>query len=358
MMKYDKHDEYDKSRHDQLPWSEKYRPTTVSDLILDSTLKKRLDQIMHVENVDADAGVNTNTTTNKSIPNLILTGTSGIGKTSTVKAIVNDLYGNFESRAVLELNASNDRGVKSIQDTMTNFCKTKLIYPSGCENKYCKYKLVILDEADNMVDNRVQPQINTIMETYKNTVKFIFTCVSSSNIIEAIQSKCLIMRYMKLDKTLISQHLDTIAKKEKLVCEKGVLLKIAELSCGDMRSAINMLQLLSNNDKKIKCNDVDKLCDVPQHTIINRLFDASIKKDLSEAFAVMFELKNMGYSGSDITLGMMHTLKSDVCKLDEKHKINLLKCVCMGAYRISKGTDSLLQLASCVVDMVNIVNCS
>ena len=335
-------DDYNKLRYEQLPWTEKYRPKMVDDLILDENLKYRIKQIISDKN--------------KSIPNLIFTGPPGIGKTSTIRSIARELYGSYVNRAVLELNASDDRGIKSIQGDIINFCKAKLIYPRGQEDKYSKYKMIILDEADNMVD-RAQPQINNIMEAYKDTVKFAFTCNSSSNIIEAIQSRCLILRYMRLSSDLVAKKLKEIALCEKIKYEDIAMKRISELSHGDLRVAVNTLQLVFNNKGIIKCDYVDELCDLPQQVIIKKLFDFVLKDDLISAFKIMYELKNSGYSGSDITLGMIYTLKSEVSSdIPEKIKINLFNSICMGAYRISKGIDSVLQLASCIVDMSKFKN--
>lgn len=327
--------DYDKLRNEQLPWTEKYRPRNLNELTLELNLKSEIKKLV----------------SRKNIPNLILTGSSGIGKTSTIKVIARELYGNYASSAVLELNASDDRGIKLVQVEIINFCKTKLSYPDG-QDSYAKYKLIILDEADNMVD-RAQPQINTIMEQYKDTVRFAFTCNSSANIIESIQSRCLILRYMRLNKELIANRLKEISDIEKIKYDEKAFIKIGELCHGDMRSAVNMLQLIYNNKGKIKCEYIDELCDLPQQMIIKKLFNNVIKKDLTASFEIMYELKNSGYSGSDITLGMLHTLKAEICNdIPEAIKVNLFNCICMGAYRISKGIDSTLQLASCIVDMV------
>lgn len=328
--------EYEKNRYSQLPWTEKYRPKTIDNLVLPNELKTKLNNFID----------------DKNIPNLIFTGPSGIGKTSTVRCIARQFYGKYYNKSVLELNASDDRGIKSIQSDITSFCKIRLPFNKEDVDKYPKFKLIILDEADNMVD-RSQPQINTIMEQYKNTIKFAFTCNSSSNIIEAIQSRCVILTYMRLDLNLVMSKLSEIADNENIKYDKKSLVKIYELSSGDMRQSINILQILYNKNGSIKESDVEELYDLPQHVIIRKLFDHAIKKDLKNALVITLELKNNGYSGSDIMLGMLATLKSEICDdIPEKLKITIYNCVCMTAYRISKGVDSTLQLASCVVDIV------
>lgn len=329
---------YNRLRHEQLPWTEKYRPTRVEDLYLDDQLKPRIIYY----------------STHKWIPNLILDGESGVGKTSTVKCLVRSLYGEYLSNNILEMNAS-DGGVKIMHEEIVNFCKGKIVYKKADEGSYANFKLVIIEAGDNMDENKVQPQINSIMEQFKANVKFIITCNKSSNLLEAIQSRCLILPYHKISQNQIVEKLKSICQKENIKYDLIALNKIAELSRGDLRGAINKLQLVCNKKKDVTINSTEELCDLPQQVVIKKLLDSVIEKDLHSAFSVLELLKQSGYSGSDIVLGMLSTMKSDICDdIPEKIKISMLKHVCNSSYRISKGTDSKLQLYSCVADMVNL----
>lgn len=328
---------YEQTRLEQLPWIEKYRPKNMDGLYLNDPLKFKLQQFI----------------AEKNIPNIIFTGSCGIGKTSTIRCLAKTLFGKYASAMVLEMNASDDRGMKSMQELIITFCKIKSPIKDDEKNNYANFKLIILDEADNMVE-RSQPQINNIMETYKNTVRFAFTCNTSSNIIEAIQSKCLILRYSRLTNDLMLKKLISVSKMENVKHDKAGLLQICTLSRGDMRSGLNMLQLIHQNENKITVESVNELCDYPQPVVIKELFDFIRKKNLHGALTILYKLKDSGYSGSDITLGMIYTIKSDICSdILEEHKIHMMKTICMAAYRISKGIDSFLQLASCLVDMIN-----
>src|ERR1700744_3148564 len=165
------------------PWIEKYRPKSIYDLILD---KKMFDKIKKI--ID-----------DKDMPNIIIMGVPGIGKTTTIKCIARGLFGKFVNDAVLELNASDDRGIKAVQETIMNFCKKKLDLNEDdngdqCKiipkiKKYADHKIIILDEADNMTI-KAQSQINNLMEKYHKTTRFAFTCNISEDIIESIQSRC------------------------------------------------------------------------------------------------------------------------------------------------------------------------
>lgn len=329
--------DYVNSRHDQLPWIEKYRPKKVNEIMLPDTLKLKILQIVK----------------SNSIPNLIITGPPGIGKTTTIRCIANDIYGKYYNSSVLELNASDDRGIKSIQD-IAIFCKFKKSYKKEDVDTYCKHKLVILDEADNMMD-KAQHQLNTLMEKYKDTVRFVCTCNSSSDIIEAIQSRCLILRYMRVSNLQMIERLENICKLENVTYQKSALSQIADLSRGDMRNAINTLQLVFGKYGTVNNDHINDICDLPQPVSIRNIFAKCNKKSLREAVDLILKLKNEGYSGSDITLGMIYTVKSDLCNdIPELTKINMLQKICAAAYHISKSTDTNLQLISCICELSEI----
>ena len=330
--------DYDASRYAQLLWIEKYKPRNLNDLMLEDSIRDRIIKF----------------TKNKSIPNLILTGPSGVGKTCSVHCIAKELYGPYISSAVIELNAS-DGGIKLVYEDIDNFCKTKIHIREEDKSKYANFKLIIMDEADQLID-RVQPRIHSMMETYKNVAKFIFICNTSYNIIEAIQTECFILRYTRLSKILISKKIIEISNAESIQYQQDAVDRLAELSCGDMRNAINMLHLIYHRYKSLNVNTLENICDAPQHILIKKMLLYLIQNDLLYAFQMLDELKNKGYSGSDIMLGVIYTLKSQDSGISEDIKIEMLKCICVSSYKISKGFDSMIQLCGCLCDIMKAIN--
>ena len=110
------------------------------------------------------------------MPNIIITGIPGIGKTTTILCIAKNLIRKYFEEGVLELNASDVRGVKTVQETIEYFCKKKL----QIDENFANHKIVLLDEADNMT-KKAQQSINNLMEQYQDTTRFAFTCNNSSD---------------------------------------------------------------------------------------------------------------------------------------------------------------------------------
>lgn len=316
----------------QLPWIEKYRPANIEDVILDESTLNKIKKIIE----------------KKDMPNIIITGVPGIGKTTTIKCIANGLYGKYIKQAVLELNASDERGIKMVDENITNFCKKSFkltaddMSDNNEEQKYAKHKFIILDEADN-ITAKAQHSINKKMEEYNSTTRFAFTCNKSSDILEAIQSRCVILRYVRLPLNKVIERLQYICQKEKVNYTPEALKDIAIISQGDLRSALNKLQAVYNGMNDVITKNVFIVCDEPQPVIILNVLKSCKEQNIEKAFLIMSQLKTAGYSNSDIVLGIINVLKLD-CPFSEQEKIFIFHKTCKTAYYVSKGINSDLQL--------------
>lgn len=323
-----------------IPWIEKYRPTSIEDLAICTSTYEKIKKIIN----------------DKEMPNIIITGIPGIGKTTTILCIAKALLGKYYNQGVLELNASDDRGIKAVQDLIIYFCKKKMTINNNCETdnsnfKYTNHKIILLDEADNMT-KKAQQLVNNLMETYHKTTRFAFTCNNSSEIIEAIQSRCIIFRYRRLSNESIIKRLKFICNLENVKYSDKGIDAIVTTSQGDMRQAINNLQLTFNGYKYISEKNVYKLCDKPHPIIIKKLFLACKNKNIEDALTFLEDLRQQGYSSSDISISMKNTLKSPSIKwLDEETKIKYMIEIGNTALKISKGIDTKLQLSGCISKM-------
>jgi len=317
----------------QLPWTEKHRPSKLEDIVLDNNTLNKIRNIIDDNN----------------IPNIIMSGDPGIGKTTTVKYMANALYGKNVPECVLELNASDDRGVNIVGEKITDFCKKSIPLSSKV-----KLKLIILDEADN-ITSKAQYLINKKMEEYHSTTRFAFTCNKSSDIIEAIQSKCIIFRYVRLSKLKVIDKLKIICGKENVNFTDDALNEISIITNGDLRAAINLLQMVHNGLVDITVDNVYKICDKPQPMVLRQIVIGCKKLEIKEVFDLMNNLKKNGYSNYDIITGLLNLIKLDNFdkSITEKDKIYIFKKVCDAALNVSKGLNSDLQLYSCISDIID-----
>lgn len=324
-----------KKNKTNIPWVEKYRPKTIDDIVLNNSVFNNIKRVVD----------------EKDMPNIIITGVPGVGKTTTILCLAKQLLGKYADQGVLELNASDERGIKTVQESIIYFCKKKLDIIDDPDRTYAKHKIILLDEADNMTV-KAQQLINTLMETYHSTTRFAFTCNKSSDIIEAIQSRCLILRYVRLTNDNIISRLKQICSIENIKFTEEGLECLVVNAQGDLRKAINNLQLVFNGFGEINSDNVYKLCDKPHPTIIKNIFIACYNKDLKKALTQLDELRSSGYCGSDICISMTNTLKSTkIDEIDEETKIKYLEDISKTCIIISKGLDKPLQLTGCIAKL-------
>ena len=165
-----------------LPWIEKYRPKNTKEILLNKNLRSKIDTILLSRNVG----------------NMIITGEPGTGKTSTVLCIINKLYDTIEKEYnILELNASDDRGLNIINNSIIPFCKKKQYKE--------KIKIIILDEADSLT-LKAQNLLASLITLYTKNTRFIFICNEYNKIIESIQSNCSIINFPSISKKNIRKN--------------------------------------------------------------------------------------------------------------------------------------------------------
>ena len=339
--------EYNKRREifNSLPWIEKHRPSKIHSVKIDKQIKNQVEKMID----------------NKDLPNLILEGPPGVGKTSTIKCIARAIYGRYYKDMVLEMNASDDRGIK-IQDSIENFRKAFVHIADEDKDTVPVFKMVILDEADNMTD-KAKHIISGFIGNCVNDLRFAFTCNAKDNIISAIQSGCHIVKYPPLKDDIVKARLREICVLEKVITDdmkkshiksiEGGIDAIAQITNGDMRFSINILQLTHNRFNDISASKVYEIHDKPHPEKSKEIIKYCIAEDLGKAIEKILDMRRRGYSGTDIALGLRFALRLDICSdIPEVIKIEFWKCISYSSYNISKGLDaSVLQIASCVADM-------
>eukprot|EP00126_Sphaerothecum_destruens_P007861 Sdes_comp20017_c0_seq2m12720 len=233
----------------ELPWVEKYRPTLLRDIVGNEETLSRLEVIA----------------TDGNLPNIVISGPPGTGKTTSVLCLAHMLLGSNYREAVLELNASDDRGIDVVRNTIKLFSQKKVSLPKG------RHKIIILDEADSMTEG-AQQALRRTMELYSSTTRFAFACNASDKIIEAIQSRCAILRYTRLSDAQILSRLLHICDQENVPRTEEGLEAVIFTAQGDMRQAINSLQSTFSGFGIVNDENVFKVCDQPHPVLIKVSF--------------------------------------------------------------------------------------
>lgn len=202
------------------PLVEKYRPSSLDDVLGNETIIETLKGMQAHNN----------------LPHMLFYGPPGTGKTTSIRAIANHLYGSTVSQNVLELNASDERGIDVVREQIKCFATSRSFHG--------RKKLIILDEADSMSKD-AQGALRRVIEDCSGNVRFCFVVNYASKIIPAIQSRCTRFRFAPVSTDRIRKRVDEIVAAERIVMDKGCVDILVDESEGDMRRLINTLDGLS-----------------------------------------------------------------------------------------------------------------
>lgn len=173
-----------------LPWVEKYRPRYLNEVVGNEESVDRLRVIARQGN----------------LPNIIIAGPPGTGKTTSILCLAREMLGDAVKEAVLELNASDARGIDVVRSRIKDFAQKKVTLPPG------RHKLIILDEADSMTKG-AQQALRRTMEIHSKTTRFALACNMSSKIIEPIQSRCAILRFTRLSDKEVVKRVKEVSRR-------------------------------------------------------------------------------------------------------------------------------------------------
>ena len=304
------------------PWVEKYRPRTLDEVIGQEHIVERLKRY-----VDEN-----------SLPNIMFTGTAGVGKTTCALALAKTLLGDYWQQNFLELNASDARGIDTVRNEIKSFCKLKAVG--------APFRIIFLDEVDNMTKD-AQQALRREMEMYTKTSSFILSCNYSSKIIDPIQSRCAIFRFTPIKAAQIIRRLKYIAEQEGIEAEQSALENIVYFTQGDMRRSINILQASTTTDNKVTEEAVYDVISRAKPKDVRKIINKALDKDFMGARDLLRDVMIMdGVSGDDLITQFYQEVTQMTYEgiIPEESFVKIMEYMSECDYRIREGSNPRLQL--------------
>ncbi|XP_065056059.1 replication factor C subunit 4-like [Rhopilema esculentum] len=306
-----------------IPWVEKYRPKTVGDVAYQDEVVAVLEK----------------TISSNEFPHFLFYGPPGTGKTSTILAVSKQLFGQdlYRSR-VLELNASDERGIQVIREKVKTF-SMQAVSATKTDGTPCPpFKIVILDEADSMT-SAAQASLRRTMERQSKTTRFCLICNYVSRIIEPLTSRCSKFRFKPLSTDIIKTRLQRICDNEGVKISSEGLEDLINLSEGDMRKAITFLQSASRlkSEVEITPDDIMEIAGAIPSRFISSLVKTCYSGSYEKVEGAVKDVIFNGFSGAQF-LNQIHDHIINMESINDNQKSVIMekiaecdKCLCDGA---------------------------
>lgn len=337
--------QYDQERLDHTPWVEKYRPKKLDDVASQDHAVKVLKKTLELAN----------------LPHMLFYGPPGTGKTSTVLALAKQLYGpRLYKLRVLELNASDERGISIVRQKIKNFARLTVSNPTpeDLRDYPCPpYKIIVLDEADSMT-NDAQSALRRTMENYSGVTRFCLICNYITRIIDPLALRCSKFRFRPLDNENAISRLKYVVERENVQLDlKDVLEEILAVSGGDLRKAITYLQSATRlssvlEGSGISVATVREIAGVVHKDLMKSIVDTIRTKKSQKIASKVHEVVLQGWSAQQVS-DQLHDLFILDDSLSSTEKNAMAKLFFETDRRLNSGTDEHIQLLNLTLQISN-----
>jgi DNA polymerase III delta prime subunit len=301
------------------PWVEKHRPQKLSEIVQDDDILKKLNSMLK----------------DKFVPHMLVDGHAGVGKTSSIKAYIKEVYKENYNLCVLELNASDDRGLDIVHEKIIPFCKGIAFDLSGVKLN----KVIIFDEADNLT-KKAQEIISNLIKEYSLMTRFIFICNNRADIDEKIQSRCFPIYFPSIGNKIMN-CLKKILNKENITLSQTCIDNIVKYSNGDIRLAINLSQIATISNYPLESVSLYTFNQYLEN-IVNGLFKISFQEIYSEYNKILV----LGFDGYDIIQFLIKKVTNSDIEDDVRFKA--MSILYQSFIIISDEIESELQIVACL----------
>ena len=308
-------------------WTEKYRPRAFSEVRGQKEIVSRVKSFVEKKNM----------------PHLLFAGPAGVGKTTLALVIAKQLFGETWPQNLLELNASDERGIDVVRHKVKDFARTRAIGD-------VPFKIIYLDECDALT-REAQQALRRTMENYTTTCRFILSANYSSKIIDPIQSRCTFFRFSPLRKEDIITIIDAVCKQEGLQITIKAKEALFEASGGDCRRAENLLQAAASLQADITEEAVFSIAAIAEPKEITEVLQLALANKFIEARKKLLDVMlRYGLSGLDVIKQIQKEFWE--LPLDNTRKMHLIEKCGEIEFRLTEGSDQFIQLEALLSQIV------